>query len=123
MVPVIGSAISLGLRSHWQKKWFRIAIALLGLYAVVFSMVISWAQVLMFSGIIYKSGNNKFYQFPDHLPPYFGIPNVLTNLSALVYPKFGVFCWLAGGVLFISGLILGWRLIGKSVKIRAKQNL
>ncbi|MCK5281026.1 MAG: hypothetical protein KAK04_20875, partial [Cyclobacteriaceae bacterium] len=117
MVPVIGSAISLCFRSFWQKKMFRITVALLGLYAVVFSMVISWAQVLMFSGIIYKSGNNKFYQFPDHLPPYFGIPDALTNLSALVYPKFGVFCWLTGGVLFTSGLILGWRLIGKSVKI------
>ena len=123
MVPVIGSAISHGLGSFWQKKRFRIAVALSGLYTIGFSMVISWAQVLMFSGIIYKSGNNKFYQLPDHLPPYFGILDALTNLSALVYPKFGVFCWLAGGVLFISGLILGWRLIGKSVKIRANQNL
>ena len=123
LVPVIGSAISLGLRSHWNKKWFRISVALLGLYAVVFSIVISWAQVLMFSGIIYKSGNNKFYQLPDQLPPYFGIPDALTNLSALVYPKFGTFCWLMGVVLFTIGLIIGWKLIGKSIKIRANQNL
>jgi hypothetical protein len=53
MVPVIGSAISLGLGSFWQKKWYRIAITFLGLYTAVFSMAISLAQVLMFSGIIY----------------------------------------------------------------------
>jgi hypothetical protein len=123
MVPVIGSAISLGLGSFWEKKRFRFAVALSGLYAIGFSMFITWAQVLMFAGIIYKSGNNKFYQLPDQLPAYFGLPDALTNLTALVYPKFGVFCWFAGGILLTSGLILGWRLIGKSVKIRANQNL
>jgi hypothetical protein len=80
-------------------------------------VLITWAQVLMFSRIIYKSGTNKFYQLPDHLPSYFGISVVIKNLSSLVYPKVGVFFWFADGVLFTIGLILGWRLIGKEVKI------
>jgi hypothetical protein len=123
MVPVIGSTIGLGLLNFWHKKKFRFFVALLGLYAVSFSIVITWAQILLFSGIIFKSGNNKFYQFPYHFPPYFGIPNALTNLSAIAYPKLGTFCLITGAVPFIIGLILLWRLIGKIANIRANQTL
>ena len=40
--------------------------------------------ICSFSGIIYKSGTNKFYQLPDHFPPYFGIPDALKNLSSFI---------------------------------------
>ena len=113
MVPVIGSAISFCLGSIWQKKKYRFIFAALGSYAISFSMVITWAQILMFSGIIYKSGENKFYQFPDHLPPYFGISDALTNLSILVYPKFGALCWISGGILLTIGVISAWTFMKK----------
>jgi hypothetical protein len=111
MVPIFGLSIGLALGSFWPKKLFRLATALFGLYALVFAVVISWVQVLMFAGIISASNDNKFYRLPEQFPPYFGITDALTNLATLVHPTIGALFWLAGGTALIIGLALGWRSI------------
>jgi hypothetical protein len=114
MVPAIGSATGLGLLSFWQKIFFRITAILLCMYAVCFAIVISWAQFMLYSGILSVSENNKFYRMPDTFPPYFGLPDAIANLSVLAYPKMAILCWLVGSLLVGVGLIIGVRIVGVS---------
>ena len=109
MVPLIASAIGLGLESFWPRKRFRIPAALLLLYAIGFAIVISWAQLLLFAGIFPVSSDSKFYMMPDALPPFLGIPEAVANLSVLAYPKLGLACWLLGGAFVAIGMPLVWR--------------
>jgi len=111
MVPVIGTAVGIGLLSFWHKALFRIIAILLGVYAVCFAVVISWAQFMLYAGILSASEDNKFYRLPDAFPPYFGLPDAIANLSVLAYPRMGIFCWLAGGLLVGAGLIAGARMM------------
>ena len=111
MVPVIGTAVGLGLSSFWHKAFFRITAILLGMYAVCFAVVISWAQFMLFAGLFGASPDNRFYRIPATLPPYFGFPEAVANLSILAYPKLGIACWLVGGLLVATGLIWGGRTI------------
>ena len=95
MVPVMGTAVGLGFLTFWHKALFRITATLLGMDAVCFAVVISWAQFMLYSGILSASENNKFYRMPDTFPPYFGIPDAIAKLSVLAYPQIGIICWSA----------------------------
>ena len=107
MVPAIGTAVGLGLSSFWHKALFRITAILLGMYAVCFAVVISWAQFMLFAGLFWASPDNRFYRIPAIFPPYLGFPKAVANLSILAYPKMGIICWLVGGLLVAAGLIGG----------------
>ena len=109
MVPIIGTAIGFGLGTFWHNRIFKAAVFILGLYAIVFAIVISWAQIMLFAGIIRASDNNQFYRLPQSFPPYFGIPDALANLSTLAYPVLGIIAWVIGGILVLAGLTMGWR--------------
>ncbi len=114
MVPVMGTAVGLGFLTFWHKAFFRITATLLGVYAVCFAVVISWAQFMLYSGVLSASKDNKFYRMPDTFPPYFGIPDAIANLSILAYPQMGIICWLVGGLLVGVGLMIGARILGAS---------
>jgi len=79
------------------------------LYAIIFSIALSWAQVLLFSGILFKAGNSKFYQFPDTLPPFLGLADAIDRLKAIAFPNIGIVAWILGVVLIFTGLIFSWK--------------
>lgn len=108
VVPLI-VALGIGFGTAWHKKGFRTTAFILFWYAVVFSVAISWAQFLLFSGIIFKSGSNKFYQFPESMPSLLGLSDAFGHLKIIAFPNIGIFAWLFGVILISIGLTLTWK--------------
>jgi hypothetical protein len=78
-------------------------------YAVAFGIGVSWAQVLLFAGIFHKAGTSRFYQMPETLPLWLGVPTALERLRALAFPDLGAAAWVLGGALVLAGLAwLAW---------------
>jgi hypothetical protein len=109
MVAPLAVALGISLWSMWPRKGLRRIASILFLYAVAFSVAMSWLQVLLFSGILFKAGNSKFYQFPEALPPFLGLSDALDRLKVIAFPNIGVVAWIMGGILVFVGLIFSWK--------------
>ncbi|MBW1744584.1 MAG: hypothetical protein JRJ47_14330 [Deltaproteobacteria bacterium] len=109
MVAPLGVSLGIGFGAAWCRKSFRRISSILCLYTLAFSVAISWAQVLLFSGILFKAGSSKFYQFPDKLPPFLGLAGAIDRLEAIAFPNVGVVTWILGGILVFLGLMFSWK--------------
>lgn len=109
LAAALGVALGLAIGTWWVSGVFRKSVAGLTMYAVVFGVAMSWAQVMLFSGWLFKSGAHKFYQAPVALPALFGLPDALTRLTVLAYPAVGVAAWVVGGLLVLIGLTCAWK--------------
>jgi hypothetical protein len=109
MVAPMAVALGISLSTMWPNKGFRRITSILFLYAIVFSIGMSWAQVLLFSGIFFKAGNSKFYQFPHTLPPFLGLADAIDRLKAIAFPNLAIVAWILGVVSICIGLIFGWK--------------
>lgn len=109
MVAPMAVALGISLRAIWPRKGFRRIASILFLYALAFSVVMSWAQILLFSGILFKAGNSKFYQFPHTLPSFLGLADAIDRLEAIAFPSLGVVTWVVGGILVLLGLTFTWK--------------
>lgn len=109
LVAALAPAVGLGLGTWWRRASFRKVTAALGVYAILFAIAVSWAQVMLFAGWLFKSGSNKFYQAPLTLPPFLAVPDALGRLGALAYPNLAAISWVLGGVLVLMGLAFAWR--------------
>ncbi|MBW2146760.1 MAG: hypothetical protein JRI22_07055 [Deltaproteobacteria bacterium] len=109
LVVPLGVAVGHGFGAWWNKSSFRTITGVLSLYAVLFSICISRLQLLLFSGLVFKSGTNKFYQFPESLPSFLGLPDAISRLGVIAFPGLGFITWMCGGILVAIGLILTWR--------------
>lgn len=109
LAPALGTAVGVGLGTQWSRGAFRRVVAGLTVYALLFEVAVSWAQVMLFSGWLFKSGSSPFYQSPDPLPFFLGLPDALARLAVLAYPLVGATAWIAGGALVLGGLLAAWR--------------
>jgi len=109
LAGALGAALGLGVGTWWGHRGVRRLAVGLTAYAVLFGIAISWAQVLLFSGWLVKSGADKFYRAPAGLPPWLGLPDALTRLAALAYPRLAATAWVAGGALVLAGLAEAWK--------------
>lgn len=107
MVAPLAFGMGLGISSLWTRIRIRRVLIGLVLYAVTFSAGVSWAQVLLFSGQFTKSPA-KFYQAVSPSSPMIGMPEAMSRLAVLAYPRLGAFCWIAGAALVAIGLGLLW---------------
>jgi hypothetical protein len=82
----------------------------LGCYAAAFGLAVSWAQVLMFSGHVFKEGSDKFYRTASRWPALLNVPEVLGRLEPLAYPVLGAAAFAAGAFLVSAGSVAAWRL-------------
>jgi hypothetical protein len=105
LVAPLATALGIGFYAARSIRFLKWLGTILFTYALLFSIVISWAQVLLFSGIIYKIGGNKFYQLPESLPSLFGLPEALGRLNTLAFPTVGVLSWCFGVLLLLTGFI------------------
>jgi hypothetical protein len=105
----LGAAVGLGLGTKWPQGAFRRVVVGLTVYTVLFEVAVSWAQVMLFSGWLFKAGSNPFYQVPGPLPGFLGLPDVLSRLAILAYPLLGMTAWVIGGMLLLGGLLSAWR--------------
>jgi len=105
----LGTALGLGAGVWWRRSIARLLGAAFVLYSAAFAVAISWAQVLLFAGILGKS-ESKFYQMPLKLPPLLGIPEALARMTVLAYPVIGVVAWLVGATLLLVGTVAAWKI-------------
>ena len=56
--------LGLGFYEIWSKHLFRSIIQVLFGYVILFSMCMTWAQALFFSGIVRASEDERIYSFP-----------------------------------------------------------
>jgi len=108
LVAPLGVALGLGAGGSWPHPRARVLWTILTLYAIVFAIVISWAQVLLFAGVLWRSPT-RFYQLPPGLPPHLGLPEALGRLAVVAYPVTGAISWVIGGSLLVLGIVAAWR--------------
>ena len=97
----------------WAPDLAIIDVILPGMNGIDFALVLRanhpGCQLLLFSGWLVKSGADKFYRAPAGLPPWLGLPDALTRLAALAYPRLAATAWVAGGALVLAGLAEAWK--------------
>jgi len=108
VVPLI-VALGIGLAKSWHNKGFRITIFLLLCYSTVFSVLISWAQFLLFSGILFIHGNSKFYQTSVGIPYLVELSDAFNRLKIIAFPKLGISACLLGTTLIAIGVAFLWK--------------
>jgi hypothetical protein len=109
LAGALGVALGLGIGAWWGHGGFRRLTAGLTVYAVLFGVAISWAQVLLFSGWLVKSGADPFYRAPAPLPPWLGVPDALARLAVLAHARLAATAWVVGGGLVLVGLASAWK--------------
>ena len=108
VVPLV-VALGIGFAKAWYKKGFRITVFFLLCYSMVFSAAISWAQLLLFSGILFKNGNSKFYQAAESMPSLLGLPEAYNRLKIIAFPNLGISAFFLGTTLIAIGLTFLWK--------------
>ena len=102
-----GAALGIGLSHRWSEKAVRFTWISLGVYALALAVATSWAQILLFAGIMTTSSAQNFYQLPNPLPPFFGLPLALERLKTIVWPAMGAAAWILGSLSVVAGLFYG----------------
>jgi hypothetical protein len=108
LAVAFGVALGLGLDAGWSRPGFRRVVAGLAVYAVLFAVAMTWAQVMLFSGWLFKAGATNIYRLPEAWPPLLGLPDALSRLATLAHPGVGASAWVIGGLLVVGGLRLAW---------------
>jgi hypothetical protein len=108
LLAPLGAALGLALQRACSRALWRRVMLVLGGYALVFALVVSWAQVLMFSGHVFKAGANRFYQAGSPWPALLDAPEVLGRMNALAFPAAGAATFIAGAVLVAMGGVSAW---------------
>jgi hypothetical protein len=104
LLAPLAYALGVALSTLWRNGLARRAWEALTVYALAFGVVTQWAQVMLFSGIFFKSGASKHYQLMA-LPPWLGIPEAIGRLRNLGYPDAAVVMWLVAQVMICSALL------------------
>jgi len=102
-------ALGIGIAKSWHRKGFRITVFFLLCYSIVFSVAISWAQLLLFSGIFFKHGNSKFYQTSGSMPSLLGLSDAFNRLKIIAFPNLGIATWFMGTTLIVIGFVFLWQ--------------
>jgi hypothetical protein len=108
LVAPLGPALGLAIAACWSRATTRILAGALSVYSIVFAVAITWAQVLLFAGILARS-SLRFYEVPSPLPPLLGVPEALSRLTALAFPVTGAVAWIVGGGLVLAGVLAARR--------------
>lgn len=108
LLAPLGAALGLALEHASSRTSWRTVTLILGGYALVFALAVSWAQVLMFSGHLFKAGANRSYQAGSPWPALLDAPEVLGRMNALAFPAAGAAAFIAGAVLVAGGAVSAW---------------
>ncbi|GJL77407.1 MAG: hypothetical protein NPINA01_03960 [Nitrospinaceae bacterium] len=112
----LATALGISLYAMWAKRIFKTVMQIFFGYAVLFSIGITWAQALFFSGIAFAGENEKIIHFPESLPSFFGILEAFQRLKILVFPEAGSILWVSGWLFVIAGLVYARRFANHSIR-------
>ena len=105
----LASAVGISLYGIRNRRLFRaITQAYFG-YIILFSIGITWLQLLFFSGIVRTSESKKIYLFPEQLPSFLGLDLAYERLKILVYPDASLLLLVFGWGIVLIGLALARR--------------
>ena len=123
LVVPLGTLVGLGLIRIWQSRLMKFAFLGLTGYGLVLAVYTSWAQTMLFSGILFKQGETRTYLFPETLPPVFGMGQAIDRLQVISYPNLSLSLWLLAVILTVPGLMILVRKLDDSISVRlANQN-
>ena len=105
VVPLI-FALGIGLKNIWKIKAIRISGMILAVYAIIFSTILFFCQIWLYTGIMHIAGNRKFYQLSDGFDSLFNIPEILSRLDVIGFPYLSLLFLISGLILLISGFRL-----------------
>jgi hypothetical protein len=109
LVAPLGAALGLALARAFSRRAGRALALFLAAYALAFGLAVSWAQVLMFSGHLFKAGADKGYQSGSPARALLVVPEVLARLEWLAYPSVGAAAFVLGAALALAGLASVWK--------------
>ena len=95
-----------GLKNIWKIKAIRISGMILAVYAIIFSTILFFCQIWLYTGIMHIAGNRKFYQLSDGFDSLFNIPEILSRLDVIGFPYLSLLFLISGLILLISGFRL-----------------
>jgi hypothetical protein len=104
LVAPLAGAMGLGAAVAWTHPRIRLLSNVLLAYALGFAFLVSIAQAWLFAGLLTKSAA-KFYEIAGPLPAWFGLPEVMTRLSVLAFPRTALVLAVAGALLILRALI------------------
>ena len=110
LVVPLTMALGVVLKKIWYHSRLKIITYIFFSYAVAFSAIMIYVQLLLFSGKLHIKGDSKFYRLTDSVASLFDFPDILSHLNVVVFPIFG-FILLTGGVILV---VFGLRIIGKT---------
>jgi hypothetical protein len=106
LICPLGVGLGVVLSKMWFRRSFLITFLSLAFYALCISVYTTWAQILLYSGILFKAGKNKFYQFPESIPSVLGLQEAFTRLKTLSLPYLGITAWVFGAISILLGILL-----------------
>jgi len=101
LVVPLAVALGVGLKHIWKVKMIRITGQFFLVYALIFSSIVYFYQIFLFTGFMHISGDNKFYQLSKGVDPLFHLPEILFRLDVLAFPYLG-FSTLGVGLIFVG---------------------
>jgi hypothetical protein len=105
----LGTIVGLAAGTLWSERRLRRLTAGLVTYALAFAAAMTWAQILLFAGLLTRAPD-RFYAAPAPLPPWLGVPEALHRLEVLARPQIGLAAGIAGVLLLVPGLMLARQL-------------
>lgn len=109
MVVPLATALGMGIGEIWHRKILRTVLLGWLCYAILFTLVTAWAQILLYSGIVSITESGKFYQLPETLPFLLGLPQAFQQMHILGFPVWGLCVGLLGLAATGAGLVFGKR--------------
>jgi 4-amino-4-deoxy-L-arabinose transferase-like glycosyltransferase len=110
LVVPLTMALGVVLKKIWSYAGLKILTSIFFSYAVAFSAIMFYMQLLLFSGKLHIKGDSKFYRLTDSVASIFDLSELTSHLSVVAFPIIG-FIMLTGGVILV---IFGLRIVSKS---------
>jgi len=107
VIPLV-IALGVGLKNIWNIKSIRILGLILFIYALIFSTIVYFLQIFLFTGMMHISGDSKFYQLSKGVDSLFNILEILSRLDILAFPYLGLSFLIFGLILTALSLRLMW---------------
>jgi len=92
----LGFAYAVGVLRIAHRRFVRRILPLLGTYTVGYFAVVSWIQLLMYSGCVAKGGTVKYYALPTDPSCTSDVPELFRRLSLIAEPGIGLFSLVVG---------------------------
>jgi hypothetical protein len=106
LVAPLSFALAIGISAAWRSRGVRILAAIHLAYVALFVVAVTWAQLLLFAGVLTKNDARQ-YALVGSLPPWLGLSEAFERLAVLAFPRIAAALAVAGfAALAYAGVLL-----------------